>query len=276
MKKLLALILTAAMLALTLCACSGGDENEIDEASLIPIVVGVSKGKVPQEEILYGLEKNFPAKGYKLVYKEYATAKEANDALVNGEIDFSCISTKAEYEAYGNDAILNLGSVYFYPYSIYLTEGEIKSDIQPGSKVAIPDDADGMARALLLLAREEIITLKEGVGLSATLADIAENGKELEFIAVPKDKVASADAAVKVIHSVDAPAAGYERRFDALTSELGESEGAINSATVFLIRKADLTTDKIDLVQDYLFTRRMYNHIDDISDDLIEPMFEIQ
>ncbi|MCQ2440014.1 MAG: MetQ/NlpA family ABC transporter substrate-binding protein [Oscillospiraceae bacterium] len=47
--------------------------------------------------------------------------------------------------------------------------------------VGIPNDTTNEARALLLLEANGIIKLKEGVGITATVMDIAENPKNIEF-----------------------------------------------------------------------------------------------
>ena len=50
-----------------------------------------------------------------------------------------------------------------------------------GLTVAVPNDTTNEARALLLLEAQGIIKLKEGVGITATIADIAENPLGLKF-----------------------------------------------------------------------------------------------
>ena len=48
-------------------------------------------------------------------------------------------------------------------------------------QIAIPNDTTNEARALLLLQDNGIITLKDGAGITATVQDIAENPKNIEF-----------------------------------------------------------------------------------------------
>lgn len=50
--------------------------------------------------------------------------------------------------------------------------------------IAVPNDATNEARALLLLEANGIIKLKEGAGITATVQDIAENPKNIEFTEV--------------------------------------------------------------------------------------------
>ena len=48
-------------------------------------------------------------------------------------------------------------------------------------KIAVPNDTTNEARALLLLESQGIIKLKEGAGITATILDIEENPKNIEF-----------------------------------------------------------------------------------------------
>ena len=48
-------------------------------------------------------------------------------------------------------------------------------------QIAIPNDTTNEARALLLLQDNGIIKLKDGAGITATIQDIAENPKNIEF-----------------------------------------------------------------------------------------------
>ena len=48
--------------------------------------------------------------------------------------------------------------------------------------VAVPNDATNEARALLLLQEKGYITLKEGAGITATVRDIAENPKNIQYL----------------------------------------------------------------------------------------------
>ena len=47
--------------------------------------------------------------------------------------------------------------------------------------IAVPNDTTNEARALLLLQDNGLIKLKDGVGLEATVNDIAENQRELKL-----------------------------------------------------------------------------------------------
>jgi len=54
--------------------------------------------------------------------------------------------------------------------------------LQPGSQIAVANDPTNLGRSLLLLQKEGLIKLKEGVGLLPTVLDIVENPKELKLV----------------------------------------------------------------------------------------------
>lgn len=48
--------------------------------------------------------------------------------------------------------------------------------------MAIPNDPTNLGRALLLLQKEKLITLKEGKGLLPTALDITDNPRHLQIM----------------------------------------------------------------------------------------------
>ncbi|XPE24968.1 MetQ/NlpA family ABC transporter substrate-binding protein [Shigella sonnei] len=57
-----------------------------------------------------------------------------------------------------------------------------RSANKEGATVAIPNDPTNLGRALLLLQKEKLITLKEGKGLLPTALDITDNPRHLQIM----------------------------------------------------------------------------------------------
>ena len=74
-----------------------------------------------------------------------------------------------------------LSLVLIFTFAIGLTGCGGGDDSQDPVQIAIPNDTTNEARALLLLQDNGIITLKDGAGITATVQDIAENPKNIEF-----------------------------------------------------------------------------------------------
>ena len=100
-------------------------------------------------------------------------------------------------------------------------------------KIAIPNDTTNEARALLLLQDKGYIKLKDGAGITATVLDIAENPKNIEFSEVEAAQLPNVlqDVDYAVINSNYAISAGLNPTKDALALE-GSSSAYANILAV--------------------------------------------
>lgn len=272
MKRTVALILAVLITALTLCSCSADKSKDLEE-----VYVGVITGAAPHMEIFHSIEARLPEFGYELIYKSYDTAAQANNALANGEIDFTCVTTQKEYELSKmsvSGKFVNLGAAYYYPYVMILISYDTKDEIENGATVAIPSDTDGMTRALTLLEYYGFIKLKTAAQTTLTLDDIEKNDREFNFVPVGPDKVTGYDADIIITDSVRAIAAGYEMLYDTIYVEQKDALATQRSSTVILSTPEKMSGDKMKVVKEYLFTRRMFNAIDGCTDHIVMPAFE--
>ena len=76
------------------------------------------------------------------------------------------------------------------------------SSLPDGATVAVPNNVTNEARALLLLAQEGIIKLKDDAGINATVEDIVENPKNIKFKELAPEQLVAAlpDVDVAVIN----------------------------------------------------------------------------
>ena len=100
-------------------------------------------------------------------------------------------------------------------------------------KIAIPNDTTNEARALLLLQDQGYIKLKDGAGITATVLDIVENPKNIEFSEVEAAQLPNLlpDVDYAVINSNYAISAGLNPTKDALALE-GSSSAYANILAV--------------------------------------------
>jgi D-methionine transport system substrate-binding protein len=68
------------------------------------------------------------------------------------------------------------------PMGIYSSKAKAAADLKPGATIAIPNDPTNAARALFLIEKAGLVKLRNGSGLDATVADIAENASKIKFI----------------------------------------------------------------------------------------------
>ena len=100
-------------------------------------------------------------------------------------------------------------------------------------KIAIPNDTTNEARALLLLQDQGYIKLKDGAGITATILDIVENPKNIEFSEVEAAQLPNLlpDVDYAVINSNYAISAGLNPTKDALALEGSSSAYANNPSS---------------------------------------------
>ncbi len=115
-----------------------------------------------------------------------------------------------------------------------------------GAKIAVPSDPTNEARALLLLQDQGLIKLKDGVGLSATKNDIAENPNNIEIIETEAASLPRTlqDVDMAVINGNYAIGAGLDTS-SALAKEDAASEAAGKYANVIAVRAGEENSDKI-------------------------------
>lgn len=108
-----------------------------------------------------------------------------NVALVDGSIDANVFQHKPYLEHYlkshGGDLVI-VGETFVYPVGIYSSRMKSIQDLPQGARVAIPNDPSNGARALLLLQKAGLITLKSKDNFEYSLADILSNPKKIDFV----------------------------------------------------------------------------------------------
>ena len=125
------------------------------------------------------------ADDYKIELVEVGDYVILNKMLKDGDIEANFGTHKPFMEDFNakNDAsLVNIQPVYNFVIAFYSKNYDSIEQLPDGAKVAIPDDASNLARALKLLASEGLITLDPAVDpYQATLENITENPKDLQF-----------------------------------------------------------------------------------------------
>ena len=172
-KRSIAALLLTGMTALCLAGCGGSADDKVIKVGATP---------TPHAEVLEVIADNLEDAGYTLEIVEYNDYIIPNTATESGELDANYF----QHQPYLDDAenethLVSVAGVHFEPFGIY--EGKTKSlaDLKEGAVIAVPNDTTNEARALLLLEAQGLIKLKEGAGMTATVADITENPLNLQI-----------------------------------------------------------------------------------------------
>ena len=73
------------------------------------------------------------------------------------------------------------GKVHVEPFGAYSSKIKNLKDLKDGATVAIPNDPSNGGRALILLAKQGLIELKDPKSLTPTPLDVVKNPKKLKF-----------------------------------------------------------------------------------------------
>ena len=223
MKKLL--LTLAAMLAAGTLVCHA--------QAATTVKVGASP--TPHAEILNAAKDMLKAEGINLEIIEYSDYVQPNVALDSKDLDANYFQHKPyldDFNAQKGTKLSSMGGVHYEPFGIYA--GKVSAI------VAVPNDATNEGRALLLMQDQGLITLKDGVGLTATVRDIKENPKKLRIEEIEAAQLVRAlpDVDIAIINGNYAILGGLKVA-DALAVEAADSAAATTYANILAIRTGD-------------------------------------
>ncbi|MFK2900839.1 MetQ/NlpA family ABC transporter substrate-binding protein [Dyella jejuensis] len=174
MKKLLAFLA-----ALLLAGCSSSNSDSANGQTLT-----VAATAVPHAEILKQVKPILAKEGVNLQIKVFADYVQPNLQVAEKSIDVNYFQTKPYLDAFNRERKTNLviiTGVHIEPFGAYSHKFKSIDQLPDGATVAIPNDPSNNSRALLLLAKHGLITLKDPNDELATLKDITANPRHLQF-----------------------------------------------------------------------------------------------
>ena len=285
----------ALTLSLSLAACGGtspassaapasseapasSSEAASSEAPAAPeaVTLKVGASPAPHAEILENIKPLLEKDGITLEIVEFTDYVIPNQALDAGDIDanyFQHLPYLEDFNAKNGTNLSSAGAIHFEPLGLYPGKTASLDDLEEGATVAVPNDTTNEARALLLLQKLELITLKEGVGLEATPLDIVDNPKDLKFNEMEAALLPSVlpDVDLAVINGNSAVGAGIENTV--LTTEDKESEAAKEFANVVAVRTGDEGKAPIQKLLAALQSEENAKFIDEKYNGTVIPVF---
>ncbi|MDD4796261.1 MAG: MetQ/NlpA family ABC transporter substrate-binding protein [Eubacteriales bacterium] len=276
----------ALLLALALAGCAAApaavptvtpadaatDSPADTESPLTVLKVGASPA--PHAEILRFIQPLLREQGIDLQVVEFDDYVLPNTAVNSGELDanfFQHLPYLLDFNSKNGTELTSVVAVHVEPLGIYAGKSADLANIPEGAVIAVPNDTTNEARALLLLQAQGIITLKDGVGLEATVQDIQDNPKnvsiqELEAAQVPR---VLADVDFAVANGNYAISAGVTDKL--LTTEDRDSEGAQKYANVLVVRTGNENRAEIQALADALTSQQVKDYITQTYGKFVVP-----
>ncbi|MEW5550113.1 MetQ/NlpA family ABC transporter substrate-binding protein [Peribacillus frigoritolerans] len=265
MKKFLGFALIL-VLSISLAACgSEKDKSGSDtEKESKKIVVGASN--VPHAEILEEAKPLLKEKGIELEIETFQDYVLPNKALNDKELDANYFQhipyLEGQIKENGYDFV-NAGGIHIEPIALYSQKYKSIDKLPEGATVIMSSSVADHGRALSLLEKNGLITLKEGIDkTTATTKDIVENKKNLKFDAdyeaalLPKIYESGEGDAV-LINSNYAIDAGLNPLEDSIAIEDSESP----YVNVIAVNKGDENKEAIKALVEVLHSKEIQDFI---------------
>ena len=212
----------------------------------LPVVsFGADKGKIvigatpfPHAVILEQVKKIVAKEGYTLEIKEFTDYVTPNLALADKSLNANFFQHIPYLENMNKEKKLDLvwvAKVHIEPLGLYSKKIKKLSDIKKGDTIAVPNDPTNGARALRLLEKHKLISVKPGDLVTAR--DITKNPLSLKIVELDAAQLPRTldDTAASVINTNFAFEAGLVPSKDAIVLEGKDSP----YANVLVVRKAD-------------------------------------
>lgn len=180
--------LRRSVLALSLAALSLGGlslQAHAQDPAKKNLVIGGTAGS-NTDQLKAGIVPLLEKKGYKVKLVEFNDYVQPNLALAQGSLDANFFQHQVYLKKFAADQKLDITELVqgpIAPMGVYSTKRKTLAEAKEGDRVTLPNDPSNLARALVLLEQNKLITIKAGIDpLRASEKDVAENPKKLKFI----------------------------------------------------------------------------------------------
>ncbi|MFO1212942.1 MAG: MetQ/NlpA family ABC transporter substrate-binding protein [Paenacidovorax caeni] len=245
-------------------------------ANAADAVLKVAATAVPHAEILNFVKPQLKAQGVDLQVKEFSDYVQPNIAVEDKQLDVNFFQHQPYLDSFNKDRKTSLvavpdGKVHVEPFGAYSSKIKNIKDLKEGASVAIPNDPSNGGRALILLAKQGLIELKDPKSLTPTPLDVVKNPKKLKFreLEAPLLPRALNDVDLALINTNYAIEAKLNPTQDALFIE-----GADSPYTNIVVSRTDRAQDpSIAKLMKALHTPEVKKFIQDKYKGAVVPAF---
>ena len=174
-------LLASLAAQLLLAGCSAPGDGAAGNGTQTLTVAATA---IPHAEILKQVKPLLAKEGVDLRVKVFADYVQPNLQVVEKGVDLNYFETRPYLDAFNRERGTNLvviTGVHIEPFGAYSRKYKSIDQLPDGASVSIPNDPSNNSRALLLLAKHGLITLKDPTNEMSTLKDITANPKHLQF-----------------------------------------------------------------------------------------------
>ena len=292
MKKLVSLLLSGALAVGLLAGCgstgNSGTANtpaantespaaSTETGSLEGTTLKVGATPAPHAEILEVVVPILAEQGITLEIVQYNDYVQPNNAVEDGSLDanyFQHITYMNDFNDQNGTHLVSAAEVHYEPMSLYAGKVSSLDELADGALIGVPNDATNEARALLVLQQEGLITLAEDAGITATINDIVDNPKNLQFSEMEAAQLPLrlADLDMAVINGNYAIDAGLSMD-DALATESADGEAAQAYVNVLAVKEGRETDPAIQALAAALCSDEVKTYIEENYNGAVVAVF---
>ena len=242
-----------------------------------PVTIKVGANITPHSEILEQAKPILAEQGITLEIVQLEDSITPNTGVIEGSLDanyFQHVPYLEQFNEENGSDLVSIGAVHYEPFGVYAGRVSDLAELPDGAVVAVPNNVTNEARALLLLAQEGIITLKEDAGINATVADITDNPKNIEFKELAPEQLVQAlpDVDVAVINGNYAIEGGLSVK-DALAVEANDGLAAQTYGNI-IATSADKENDEaLKALVSVLQGKAISDYINATYDGAVVPLY---
>jgi len=275
-KRIISVFLAALLISGVLSSCSSSSKGA---SSKDDKVIKVAASATPHAEILEKAKPILKEKGWNLEVTVFDDYVQPNNVVESGDFDanyFQHIPYMEDFNKKHGTHLVDAGDIHYEPFGIYPGTKKVLSDLTDGDTIAVPNDSTNEARALLLLQDNGLITLKDGVGLEATITDIVNNPKNLKIQELQAAQIPRVinEVAFAILNGNYALQAGFSVAKDAVAYEKSDSTAAKTYVNIISVKSGNENNEGIKTLVEVLKSDEIKNFINEKYDGSVIPFEE--
>ena len=176
------LVYVLVALVLVACGVAGCGSSAKDGGTAKPIKIGATAG--PHAQVVEAVAKEAKKQGLNVQVVEFSDYVTPDKALADGDLDLNSYQHApflANFAKQNNAKLVPIGKTILMRMGIYSDKIHDIKTVPDKAVVAIPNDPTNGGRGLVLLEKAGLLKLKAGVGFKATVKDVIDNPKHLQF-----------------------------------------------------------------------------------------------
>ncbi len=272
-------VAVAAIAALTLSLAGCGSSSQTPGSTVSAsgnTVIKVGANITPHAEILEQAAPILAEKGITLEIVKIEDSVTPNTGVIEGSLDanyFQHVPYLDQFNAENGSDLVSIGAIHYEPFGIYAGKTTDLAALPDGATVAVPNNVTNEARALLLLAQEGLLTLKEDAGITATIGDIVENPKNIVFKELAPEQLVAAlpDVDVAVINGNYAIEGGLHVS-QALAVEANDGLAAVTYGNIIATSPDKAQNEALLALVEVLQGEEIKKFINDTYDGAVVPL----